>query len=258
MKHGVIISDLHCGHHFGLCPSGYGQKESEDIDREKVRLWQEKTWDWYSHKAREIGHIDRLVINGDAIEGNGIRSGATELYEADRTKQAEIAEVCARQFSFDAATVIRGTDSHTGDAEAFEDILAKNLGTRAQDHAWLKYAGCTIDFKHHCGGSGTPGGVPPALTRDAVWNLLWAEHEMQPRATVFIRSHLHAFHAVVEDNFTAITTPALQGWTKYGGRRMSKTISYGLVEFWISDEGDFAWKRHILIPRFAAAEAEAM
>jgi hypothetical protein len=39
---------------------------------------------------------------------------------------------------------------------------------------------------------------------------------------------------------------------------MSKTISYGLIEFWINDQGSFAWKAHILNPIFAAAKAEQM
>jgi len=257
-KHGVIISDLHSGHRFGLCPPEHWEPESNNPVQQKIRLWQSSTWNWYKEKARQIGHLDRLVVNGDACEGDGIRSGATELWTSDRLEQAEAAIFCARQFDFDAATVIEGTNSHTGTAEQFEAPLAKALGTHLQAHAWLEYAGCVIDFKHHIGSSSTPGAVPPALPREAVWNLMWSEHELQPKANVFIRSHLHAYHAVIEDDFTAIVTPALQGWTRYGGTRMSKTISYGFIEFWISNEGEFTWKRHRLIPTFAAAKAEAI
>ena len=257
-KHGVIIADLHCGHRFGLTPPQKLEQEGGDHKQEKIRIWQVNTWNWYAAKAKEIGHIDRLIINGDACEGDGVRSGATELYTSDRDEQVQIAEFCARQFDFDKATVIEGTASHTGTAEAYEAILARELGTHLQQHAWLEYAGCVIDFKHHIGTSSTPGAVPPALPREAVWNMMWGEHELQPRATVFIRSHGHGYFVVIEDDFTAIITPSLQGFTKYGGTRMSKTITYGLIEWWISDEGVFTWKRHRLIPTFAAAKAEAI
>lgn len=257
-KHGVSISDLHCGHKFGLCPPDRWEPESSDVVQQKIREWQMKSWEWFANKAHQCGHIDRLVINGDAVEGNGIRSGATELYEADRLKQAAIAEYCARQFDFDQATVVEGTNSHTGDAEQFEAPLAKALGTHLQAHAWLEYKNCILDFKHHIGSTTVPGNVPPALGREAVWNLLWAEHELQPKANIFFRAHLHAFHAIMEDNFIAIIMPALQGWTRYGGTRLSKTITYGFIEWWISDTGEFTWKLHRLIPRFAAAKAESI
>jgi hypothetical protein len=257
-KHGVTISDLHCGHKFGLCPPYMWEQESDDPLREKIRLWQMKTWDWYQATAQSLGHLDRIVINGDAVEGNGIRSGGTELCETDRIKQAEMALYCIHQFDFDRATVIEGTNYHTGDAEQFEAPIAKELGTRLQEHAWLEHAGCVIDFKHHLGSSSVPRSIPPALPREAVWNLLWSEHELQPKANVFFRSHLHTFFSVIEDNFIAFVTPALQGWTRYGGTRMSKTISYGFLEWWISDKGEFTWKLHRLIPRFAAAKVESM
>lgn len=129
---------------------------------------------------------------------------------------------------------------------------------QAQDHAWLEYAGVVMDIKHHIGSSTVPGSVPPALTRDAVWNLLWAEKELQPRANFFVRSHLHKFVAVMDDDWVAMVTPALQGWTKYGAKRMSKTISYGFISYKISDKGDLTWKKHIMKPKFARAKAELM
>ena len=95
-KHGAIISDLHCGHRFGLCPPYKQEQESDDPVQEKIRQWQVNTWRWFADRAQAIGHLDRVVINGDACEGDGIRSGATELCEADRGKQAEMAEKCAR------------------------------------------------------------------------------------------------------------------------------------------------------------------
>ena len=257
-KHGAIISDLHCGHKFGLCPPDHWEPESDDPTQAKVRQWQMRTWEWYAAKAKALGHLDRLIVNGDAIDGSGDRSGGTELFTTDRHLQVKVAADCIRQFDAEAYTIIRGTAYHVGDKEDFEDTLAERFGTHAQDHAWLEYAGCVIDCKHHLGSSTVPGAVPPSLPREAVWNLMWAERDLQPKANVFIRSHLHAHYEISTEDFLCIVTPALQGWTKYGGRRMSKTVSYGLIEWWISDQGAFTWKRHILRPVFAAAKAEAI
>lgn len=168
----------------------------------------------------------------------------------------EIAESCIREINYTQVTIIRGTGYHTGEEEDWEDVLADRLGTKAQDHAWLEYRGCVLDCKHHIGSTAVPGNVPPSLGREAVWNMLWAEKQLQPRATVVIRSHLHQYAQIDIDGAIAIITPALQGWTKYGGRRMSKTITYGFLHFTISDKGDFAWRKIILTPKFAAAKTE--
>ena len=257
-KTGIIISDLHCGHLFGLTPPDYQISPDDDRQLGKAAEWEQKTWAWYESQAKAIGHVDRLILNGDAIDGVGLKSGGTELITSDRRRQVQMAKACVEAFDFDAVTVIRGTAYHTGEQEDWEDILADMLGTHAQDHAWLEYAGCIIDLKHHIGSSTVPGAIPPALTRESVWNAMWAEREMQPRANVFIRSHLHHFYEAGDGTFLCLVTPALQGWTKYGSRRLSKTVSFGFLEFSITDKGEFSWKKYELIPRFAGAKIESM
>jgi hypothetical protein len=257
-KTGVIVSDFHCGHLFGLTPPNYQISLDDDRQLGKAAEWQRKTWDWYSEQAKAIGHIDRLILNGDAIDGMGSKSGGTELITTDRRRQVQMAKACVEAFDYDAVTIIRGTAYHTGEQEDWEDVLADMLGTHAQDHAWLEYARCVIDIKHHIGSTSIPGNAPPSLGREAIWNLLWAEKQLQPRANIIIRSHLHTYCYTGQDDWLAIVTPALQGWTKYGGRRMSKTISFGFIYFEITDKGEFLWRPHLLVPTFAAAQAEQL
>ena len=255
---GIILSDTHCGHLFGLTPPEYQltpQQASSSRFRQKAFEWQQATWDWFSEETALLGPIDRLVSNGDALEGKGFRSGSTELLTADRREQVKIAESVINHLGPKAVTVIRGTPSHTGDDEDWEDLLADYLGTEAQDHAWLQHGDIVMDFKHHLGSSTVPRSPPPALARDTVWNLLWSERGLQPRSNFFVRSHLHEYFQIGNADFTALVTPALQGWTKYGAKRMSKTITYGFVSFRFDDEG-FSWKPHILQPTFAKAIAE--
>ena len=263
MKNVVILSDGHAGHMFGLTSPEFQLQPSEcSLSRfhEKAYEWQTHTWSWFSaaiaQLRAEYGPIHRLVLNGDAIEGKGYRSGATELLTADRNAQVNIAKTIVQFCDPEAVTVVRGTPSHTGEEEDWEDVLAEKLGTQAEDHAWLTYGSTTFDIKHHIGSSSVPGAVPPSLTREGVWNLLWAEKQLQPRSNVIIRSHAHKHFYVGDEDTLAIITPALQGWTKYGAKRMSKTITYGFLSFHLFENGDYTWNRHILNPTFAAASAE--
>lgn len=256
MKHGAIISDLHCGHKFGLCPPEFQVAESDDYKQEKIRTWQTKTYEWYATEAHGLGKLDRLIVNGDAIDGDGAKSGGTELWSTDRLLQVEAAIKCINQFDFANITVVSGTAYHAGQEEPFESLIADEYGVRLQDHAWLEESGCVMDIKHHIGSTSVPGAIPVSLPREEVWNSLWAEHQMQPRSNVFIRSHLHHHYFCGDNDFTAIVTPALQGWTKYGAQRKSNTVDYGFIEFWISDKGVFTWTTHALIPMFSATKAE--
>lgn len=58
-KTGIIISDLHCGHLYGLTPPAYWVAPDDDHAAQRAREWEEKTWNWYAQKVREIGHVDK-------------------------------------------------------------------------------------------------------------------------------------------------------------------------------------------------------
>lgn len=254
----VVVSDPHCGHKFGLtAPRDWPAAGPLRID-EKARAWQETTWPWMVQEVQTIGPIDHCVVNGDALDGRGERSGSIELISADRNGQIAIAEEALRIFNAKKYTFVRGTPYHTGDEEDWEDPLAERFDTHAEDHAWIEESGVILDFKHHIGSSTVPKAVPPSLPREVVWNLLWAERELQPKAKIIVRSHLHEYRFVGDEDYLAMVTPALQGWTRYGARRMSKTISYGFIEFRIYETGEYSWKPHILVPTFAAAQPKQL
>ena len=256
----LVLSDEHCGHMYGLtCPSYQLKPDavtSGDRFLQKAYEWQTNTWSWFWPLVNKLGPYDVVVNNGDALEGKGERSGSTELITADRNRQVDIAYNVLSAIDTRKYVIVRGTPSHTGVDEDWEDVLAERLGVQAQDHAFLEHGGKVMDFKHHIGSSSVPGSMPPALGREAVWNLLWAEHDLQPRSHLVVRSHLHKHHFTGDENFTAIVTPALQGWTKYGAKRMSKTITFGFVVIDITDEGEISWEAHTLIPTFAKANVE--
>ena len=102
-----------------------------------------------------------------------------------------------------------------------------------------------IDIKHHVGSSQIPHGRHTAVARDRLQNVLWAEHDEQPKANIIIRSHVHYFSFCGGSNWLAMTTPAMQGYgSKFGARRMSAPVDVGLIHFDIDEEGGYQWQAH--------------
>jgi hypothetical protein len=115
MKKVVLISDLHCGHRAGLTPPSKQYRiGTGDTERDNFALLQSGIWDFMIGEIKELGKVDVLICNGDAIDGKGERSGGTELLEADRTKQADMAAECLSMFKAKKIFMTYGTPYHVG------------------------------------------------------------------------------------------------------------------------------------------------
>jgi hypothetical protein len=231
----VVISDKHSGHVVGLTPPEFQFKPRRGNSRwNKWALAQKEIWSWYSRTIRSLSPIDHLLVNGDSIDGDGWRSGGTEVVTTDRQEQARIALICIELAEAKKVTMTYGTAYHTGNQEDFEESIAKGLGCKIGSHEWLRIAGRTIDCKHHLGNTTVPYGVHTALAKEVIQNHLWATRGQQPPADILIRSHVHKY-ACCESKIgnkivKAISTPALQGYgSKFGARRCSGTVDLGLV-----------------------------
>jgi hypothetical protein len=213
-------------------------------------------WDWYSGKMAALQPIDRLIVNGDAIDGRGERSGGTELLTTDRRVQCQIAKACIEETRAERVALLKGTPYHVSDGgEDWEEVLGDMVhADRIGYHEWFDANGVIIDCKHAVGGSQIPHGRHTALARAALWNRLWAEREMQPSATLIVRSHVHYHVYNGGAGWLALTTPALQGWTKYGSRNIEGTNDIGFISIDIDEEGKWDWTAHLLDMTFAAAQ----
>lgn len=213
-------------------------------------------WKWYSNKLSELAPIDRLIVNGDALDGKGERSGGTELITSDRRVQCQMAAKCIEEARAKRVALIKGTPYHVGDTEDFEEFLGDAVhADKCGWHEWFDANGVIIDCRHAVGGSQIPHGRHTALARAAMWNRLWAEREMQPRAQIIVRSHVHYHVFNGGAGWLALTTPALQGWTKYGSRVIDGTNDVGLVSIDVTEGGEWEWRSHLLDMRFTAARA---
>lgn len=255
MKRLVIISDLHCGHRAGLTPPGWGYSEdSESETRRHFAKLQRLQWEWFSETIAALQPIDTLLVNGDAIDGKGERSGGTELFEADRHEQAAIAARCISEARAKKVYIIRGTPYHVGKEEDFEDTVAQLVeADHIGYHDWIDVEGVIFDCKHKTSSSVIPHGRHTGPARAKLWNSLWAERGLQPKAHVIVRSHVHYLDYSGDATGLVMVTPALQSFgSKYGAAQCEGTVDVGLVNF-DCEKGDYSWKAHLMDMKWAAA-----
>jgi len=245
-KRVVVISDLHCDHRVGLTPPTW-----QIVDNKIYRhflTFEKEVWRFYKDTIKEIQPIDILVVNGDCIDGKGERSGGTELLEADRNIQCDIAAECISICKAKEIVMVHGTPYHVGVTEDFERNVAEKVNAKKiGGHEWLDVNGTIFDFKHHIGSSTIPHGRATAILRDQLWNDLWSLDDGQPKADILVRSHVH-YHVYAGDpSHLVMTTPALMGYgSKYGIRKCSGKVDIGLVHFDVDNKGGYTWGSHIL------------
>jgi hypothetical protein len=257
-KRVVILSDSHCGSRTGLTPPKW--QSLYDINKDQseeafmtqhfkfVRL-QKDLWNFYKKTIDSLKPIDVLIFNGDAIEGKGEKSGGTELIASDCITQANIAIDCIKIAEAKKIYMTFGTDYHvTGKGEDFESLVADKVhAEKIGAHDCIEINKVRFDIKHHVGTSQSPTGRYSAITRDRLWNLIWNDNNGdQPRADVFIRSHCHYFVHCGDVRWLGIITPSLQApGTKFGTRRCSGRVDFGLISFDINEKGKYTWQSHI-------------
>ena len=195
----LILSDLHCGSVYGLTPTGWWNTESAEPENDAlaVRTAPERKacWEWFSREIKSLGKINKLVLNGDAIEGKAKRQEGLELLTADEGEQVKMAKRVIDFVGADEAAAIYGTAYHTGMGVDWERFLGDSLAFPIGGQDYYKINGTTFDFKHHLSSSSVPHGRHTPLSREKLWNLLWAAKGEFPLADVLIRSHVH-YHAV--------------------------------------------------------------
>lgn len=251
-KRMLVISDLHCGHQAGLTPPEFQwSATSDNPHRAKFAIQQREMWNWYANKIDELKPINILLVNGDAIDGKGIRSGGCEHITIDRNEQADIAAVCIKRVGAPHIRMTYGTAYHTGMEEDWEDAVAHRVDAESiSGQDFFEVNGVVFDAKHHIGGSTIPHGRSTPMKKDKLWNVLWnAEHEAQPKSDILIRSHVHYSDVTGDDTWMGYTTLALQGWgSKFGVRQCSGLVKYGFMTFDVTEKGVVAvqWHKGIL------------
>jgi len=247
----LFFADSHCGSNIGLTPPSYQYKyisnpKSEDHRiRNKWSVLQKECWEWYTHTLNTLGHIDKCFIPGDLIDGDGSRSGGTELIVTDRNVQVSMAIECIEQIGADYYLMTFGTPYHTGQSEDFEMQIAKHFGCKIGGHEWENVNGCIFDLKHKQSNCVNPSTSIFNEIRD---NREWAVLGEQPRANILVRAHTHRFCITKFEGVMGISLPALQCYgTKFGARQCSRKVQVGLVALDVWPDGEVV--EHVYIAK---------
>ena len=243
-KRVCIIADLHCGHRAGLTPKKYHRPHSDD----KFHKLQVELWGLFASKIDSIKPVNLLICNGDAIDGRGVKSGSRELVEVDRNKQVDMAVTCIEHVDAKNIVMTFGTGYHTGNSDDKEDLIAERVkADKIGSHEFIDVNGLNFDCKHFIGNSQIPHGRATPISREKLWNIMWAERENQPNADVIIRSHVHHFDYVGNSRYLGMTTPALQGMGSiYGARQCSGTVDWGFVWFDVWSKEKYTWTAEVV------------
>jgi len=244
-KRVLVLSDMHCGHRYGLTPPSwhYNLDNKEFAAAAKV---QRLTWDWFTNKIKESRsekEFDVLIGNGDMIDGAGKINSGIELISSDRVHQVKMAEEIINFIGCDNNYFTYGSAYHTGKAEDFEKILAENIGGAIEDQLFLEVNGKLINARHHIGGTSVPYGKATPIQKSMVLDDLNALYTGRKRADIFIRSHVHYFTETRLNGQLAVVTPALEFNSNFGKRKCEGTTNYGFIIIDIYDDG-----KVVLIP----------
>lgn len=253
MKRVLVINDLHAGHRVGLThPDFDATPSSPGYNRDLYNI-RRRCWRFYAEKVDALKPIHLLIVNGDCIDGKGKKSGGTELITADRTEQITMATEAIKYVEAANIVMSYGTPYHTGKLEDWEKEIAEKVkAIKISGQDWVDVNGLVFDYRHFIGSSQIPHGRYTAIAREKLWNTLWNEHDEYPKADVIIRSHVH-YHAYCGGyGWLGMTTPALQFYgTKFGARKVSGTVDFGMVSFDVVDKDNFSWESHIWKPRMS-------
>lgn len=247
----LLPGDLHCGSNVGLTPPAYQYKCIADPKTEEHRIqnkWaglQKECWDWYVTKVNILKPIDKVFVLGDMIDGDGTRSGGTELITTDRKKQVSMAIEALEVIEADGMVMVYGTPYHTGQAEDFEVDVAKHFSCKIGGHEWENINGCIFDLKHKQSNCKNPA---TGIWNEIVDNREWAVLGEQPKANVLVRAHTHRFCYQRIEDCIGISIPALQAYgTKFGARACSRKVQFGLVALDVWPDGEVT--EHVYIAK---------
>lgn len=237
----LLPADFHCGSNVGLTPPAYQYAYIKDPITEDHRIrnkWsrlQKECWDWYIDTLNMLKPIDKCFILGDAIDGDGSRSGGTELIVTDRNVQVSMAMECIQQIEASYYSMVFGTPYHNGQAEDFEMNIAERIGCKIGGHEWENVNGCVFDLKHKQSNCVNPA---TSLFNEVRDNREWAGVGEQPKAGVIVRAHTHRFCILKTEDTIGVSLPALQAYgTKFGARQCSRKVQFGLVAFDVWPDG---------------------
>lgn len=206
----LFLSDLHCGNLLGLTPPKWQSDATSALTR--------PVWDWYVAKVKELGRVDIVVVNGDAVDGDGHHQTLGQL-TTDTKEQAEMACAALSLVNARKRLMTFGTSYHTVGSYDYEELVAEYIDAEIRDTLLLDVNGVKLNVRHVAGRSDIPYGQGTPILKEMVRDLINAMQEEREPADWTIRGHVHYWIKVEIDGKKAVSLPALQVPETIFGRR---------------------------------------
>lgn len=253
MKRLLIISDTHCGHAAGLTPPDFDTRPPEGFGSKSYSLWQDRrhAWRWYSKLCAEL-KPDALLVNGDAIDGDGKRTKRVEYVTLDIQTQCDMAEACIKETGAPRIFMSYGSPYHVGVTQNEENRIARAVDAEEIGYkGWIHLGGKKkISYRHHIGRSTIPHGRATSIFKSAYWDKIWAIRKEYPDVELVIRSHVHYYIEAYDSLLGCIITPALQGYgSGYGAGLVDGVVDFGIVWIDVNEKAD-KWSTENAVLRF--------
>lgn len=242
MKKAIVISDQHCGSLVGLaCP--------KDFD-DKTVITQKPLWDWFAAEIKQVGKVDIVVNNGDAVDGPGHRDTIGHK-TTDTREQREIFYRAMEPIKTKQWFFTFGTPYHVTGSEDWEKQIAEHYGATIRDILFLDIEGHKCRFRHFIGRSNIPYGQGTPLFKEVVRDMIQALEEEASPADHLFGSHVHySFNMGHVGQKEAYTTPCLQvPESVYGRKQAAAYYDLGFLEIQAS-KNDFRVIPHICPIKF--------
>lgn len=235
----LFTSDLHSGALDGLTHPRWHSKQFKFV--------QCPMWDFWETTVRKIGPVDVLVVNGDAVHGDGRRDETIGYLTTDMEEQAEIASECLKIVEYKKCRMTYGTPRHTVGTSNYERAVAKTLGAKIGEYATFDINGVKFDVRHVSGQSGTPYTQGTQISKEVVRAVHLAIEDGYAPPDFVVRAHVHNYREDRSGKRIGITQPCLQApLSVYGRKYRGWYYDIGVVEVTVSSSGAIKITPHIM------------
>jgi hypothetical protein len=258
----ITVSDMHIGSFSGLTPPGGLPLDNGSVitpsnsQQMLVDFW-DHFWNKYIPEVTKGCKKIRVVINGDAIDGN--HHQAVDLVaNLESQRKAALGILYPIKNKYNEFVMVRGTEVHGGKSEQDTEEIAKTLdaeidketGNYSWYQYWLDCDGVLFQFAHHIGTTSSAAYETSAPMRELVAGLVESAQWGQRLPDVMVRSHRHRYQRVMiptsnNKDIVLTITPAWQLRTPHVERidRMRLPHIGGLI--FICEDGTCLEKRKI-------------
>jgi len=253
IKNIILISDIHAGDQFGLCPEkvsldGGGHYTASIYQNEMLGCWNYIWNDWIPMVTK--GEDFALVNNGDSLEG--IHHNASHPISQNIADQFRVALDLLSPVVKKAALYyhIRGTGAHSGESGRYEEMLARELKAVPDGDNYsrfelrLKFKGTTgnIHFTHHVGVTSSGNYESTGVYKEMVEAFVDAGRWGDIPPSVVCRSHRHRqFETRIATRHgygISLVTPGWQLKTPYTFRLPLSRASWPQIGAYLIRRGD--------------------